>query len=116
MGSRHSTDLLDIALDRGYLNAEQVERVRNESRIRRCAPELMIVEWRMLSLRRLARLRLHVQYRTMRSADKDLIRLAVRWSWVEITNLDRRWTSNGSVRETSRTTTRTIERGAVRTD
>jgi len=38
------------------------------------------------------------------------------WNWVEIRNYDRRRTSNGRVRETSRTTTRTIQRGPVWSD
>ena len=35
---------------------------------------------------------------------------------VEIRTVDRRWTSSGRVREHSRTTTRTIERGILRSE
>jgi len=80
---RRSLDLLDIALERRYLDAEQVDRVRHEARVRRCAPERLIVEWRMLSLRRIERLRLHLQYRTMRQADKSYVRLAIRRGWLQ---------------------------------
>lgn len=36
--------------------------------------------------------------------------------WVEVRRVDHRWTLNGRVRESSRTTTRTLRRGILRSD
>lgn len=38
------------------------------------------------------------------------------WRWVEVRGVDHRWTLNGRVRESSRTTTRTLRRGILRSE
>lgn len=38
------------------------------------------------------------------------------WQWSEVRAVDHRWTLNGRVRESSRTTTRTLRRGILRSE
>jgi hypothetical protein len=38
------------------------------------------------------------------------------WRWLEVRTVDHRWTLNGRVSESSRTTTRTLRRGLLRSD
>jgi hypothetical protein len=38
------------------------------------------------------------------------------WQWMEVRAVDHRWTLNGRVRESSRTTTRTLRRGIQRSE
>jgi len=38
------------------------------------------------------------------------------WQWIEVRAVDHRWTLNGRVRESSRTTTRTLRRGIQRSE
>jgi len=38
------------------------------------------------------------------------------WQWMEVRAVDHRWTLNGRVRESSRTTTRTLRRGILRSE
>lgn len=65
-----SRDLLRIALERGYLEPSVVKQVAKEARSREVLPERILLERRILSVRRLERLRGHLRYTVMRKADQ----------------------------------------------
>ena len=70
MVNETSRDLLRIALDRGYLEPQAVKAIAQEARIRRVSPERILLEKRILSVRRLERLRSHLRYEVVRKADR----------------------------------------------
>jgi hypothetical protein len=76
--NENSRELLKIALDRGYLTAEEVRRVARESKVRRVTPERVLLERRILSVRRMERLRTHLRFKVTRRTDKTYAALAVR--------------------------------------
>lgn len=65
-----SRDLLKIALERGYLEPDVVKSVAREAKIRRVTPERVLLERRILSVRRMERLRSHLRYTLTRRSDK----------------------------------------------
>ncbi len=78
-----STDLLGIAVERGYLTPEQADQAIAEAAARRCSPEQVLLERRAITVRRLERLRAHQQFRVMRKNDKSYLKLAVRQRWID---------------------------------
>ena len=71
-----SRDLLRIALERGYLEPHVVKLVAKEARTRQVLPERILLERRILSVRRLERLRSHLRYTVMRKADQRYATIA----------------------------------------
>ncbi|MBL4845118.1 MAG: hypothetical protein JKY65_06315 [Planctomycetes bacterium] len=71
-----SRDLLRIALDRGYLEPDVVKLVAREARERDVMPERVLLERRILSVRRLERLRSHLRYTVMRRNDQRYATIA----------------------------------------
>ncbi|RMG18356.1 MAG: hypothetical protein D6731_02275 [Planctomycetota bacterium] len=74
---RSDRELLRIGVERGYLEAEVAARVRREAERRGRPVESLLLERRLLSARRIRRLRVHVRYRHMRKADKRYAVLAI---------------------------------------
>lgn len=73
-----SRELLKVALDRGYLEPDVVRRVAREAKVRRVSPERVLLERRVLSVRRMERLRSHLRYRVTRRSDKAYAEIALR--------------------------------------
>ncbi|MGE0706579.1 MAG: hypothetical protein AB7N76_05810 [Planctomycetota bacterium] len=82
-----SRELLKIALDRGYLDADVVRRVAREAKTRRVSPERVLLERRLLSVRRMERLRTHLRYRVTRQGDKAYAAVAARSGLVSLDQL-----------------------------
>ena len=73
-----SRELLKVALDRGYLEPDVVRLVAREAKVRRVSPERVLLERRILSVRRMERLRSHLRYRVTRRSDKAYAAAALR--------------------------------------
>lgn len=78
MVNETSRDLLRIALDRGYLEPEAVKAIAKEARLRRVSPERILLEKRILSVRRLERLRSHLRYEVVRTSDRVYAAVALK--------------------------------------
>ena len=75
--ARFDRDLLKIGVERGYLEPEVANAIFREAQKRGRPAESLLLERKILSTRRMQRLRVHVRYRTMRKADKRYGALAV---------------------------------------
>lgn len=74
---RSSVELMKIAIERGYVDDATARTIGAEAALRRCSAERILLERRLMSTRRLERLRAHVRYRAMRKADKRYGRVAL---------------------------------------
>ncbi len=73
---RTGQELLQIGVERGYLDSRTAAHLLAEADDRGCSPELLLRQ--TLSPRRVARLRNHHRYRTMRKVDKLYAAMAIR--------------------------------------
>ena len=80
--------LLAVAIERSYLDEVTATKVAAEVRRTGKAAERILLERGLLSERRVERLTLHVQYKTLRRADKAYAKLAMEGRAVDQATID----------------------------